>query len=419
MSTPPTASIPSPPMGRAVRSLFPYAAHYRPLNHGSFGSCPKSVLAAQQAWRNRIEEAPDFALRFVYPEELRKVRQAVAALVGAPVQDVVLVSNATTGTNTVLRSLKFAPGEQILTFSTSYGALEKTVRFVCAQSGAEPVQVPITYPTTTAAILQRTEDALRAAGGKIRLAVIDTISSVPAVRLPFEALTALCRRYACLSLIDGAHSVGCIPVDLSAWRPDFFTSNLHKWAHSTRPNALLYVAPEHQAHIHSLPISHGYNTPGIANPLPPQSAGATPFEEEFAFVGTPDISGMLAIPAALQFRASLGGEAAIQAYLHTLAHDSGAEVARRLGTDTLQGTQPEGIPMVNVRLPVPVPVPANLPRARTAFEQALWHTHNTFIPMFVHANALWARLSAQVYLDADDLAYAATALQDGCQAAGL
>lgn len=402
-------------MGRALRAQFPYAPHYRPLNHGSFGSCPNSVLAAQRAWRDRVEEAPDYALRLTYPAELRRVRAAVANLVGCDHQDLVLVPNATTGTNTVLRSLQFGPGDALLTFSTSYSALHKTVLFVCQRTGAQHIEVELGHPTTAAAILERTEDALRAAQGRIKLAVIDTISSVPAIRLPFEELTALCRRYRCLSLIDGAHGVGCIPLDLRAWQPDFFTSNLHKWHHCPRPNALLYVAREHQMRIHSLPISHGYPAPGVPNPLPPATIDSA-FVEEFAFVGTTDISGVLAIPAAFAFRAALGGEAAIYAYLSKLSQTGGAEVARLLGTEVLQGPCAEGAPMVNVRLPWQGR-PADPLRARAAFEHTLRHRHDTFVPMFPHAGAWWARLSAQVYLEGEDLAYAATALQDGCRAA--
>jgi selenocysteine lyase/cysteine desulfurase len=37
---------------------------------------------------------------------------------------------------------------------------------------------------------------------------MDAISSVPAVRFPFESVVKLVREYNILSLVDGAHAIG-------------------------------------------------------------------------------------------------------------------------------------------------------------------------------------------------------------------
>ena len=395
-------------MGRSLLAAFPYAPGYRPLNHGSFGSCPRSVLAAQQHWRDRIEAHPDETLRFIVPPEMDRVRQHVADVVHCRRQDVVLVQNATTATNAVLRSLAFKPGDKILYFSTSYGALEKTVLYLCNSTPAQPLRVDITYPTTTDAILTHTEAALGQGG--VKIAVIDTVSSMPSLRLPYAQLVALCRRYDCLSLIDGAHGVGCIPLNLQRLAPDFFTSNLHKWYLCARPAAFLYVAAQHQKMVRALPTSHGYGAPGGANPLPAYPAHS-PFETEFGFVGTMDFSSFLSVPAAADFRASLGGDEAIFQYIHDLSAHGGARAAAILGTEVLRGTEPEGAPMVNVRLPLPHP---GDPDVRLALERALWRDYQTFIPLCAHAGAWWARLSAQVYLDGDDFDTAGHALREVC-----
>lgn len=65
-------------------------------------------------------------------------------------------------------------------------------------------------------------------GGRVRLAVIDHIISLAPVHLPVAPLCALCRRYGAASLVDGAHAVGAVPLDLPSLRADFYTSNLHK-----------------------------------------------------------------------------------------------------------------------------------------------------------------------------------------------
>ena len=77
------------------------------LNHGSFGACPHVVLQRQRELRCQMEARPVQFLVRQMPELLDASRQRLAETVGADPQDLVFVSNATAGVNSVLRSLPF------------------------------------------------------------------------------------------------------------------------------------------------------------------------------------------------------------------------------------------------------------------------------------------------------------------------
>src|SRR5687767_6154140 len=84
------------------------------LNHGSFGACPRAVLDYQAELRKRLEASPVQFMHAV-PEELERLRKLVGPFVGADPADIVFVRNATEGVNAVLRSLRFQPGDELLT----------------------------------------------------------------------------------------------------------------------------------------------------------------------------------------------------------------------------------------------------------------------------------------------------------------
>jgi selenocysteine lyase/cysteine desulfurase len=140
--------------------------------------------------------------------------------------------NATTGINTVLRNLVFQPGEHILYFATIYGACERTVSYITETTPAKSVKISYTYPVEDDWLVSAFKSKVKEvedAGGKVKIAIFDTVVSMPGVRMPFEKLTAACKELGVLSCIDGAHGVGHLKLDLGAFDPDFFVSNCHKY----------------------------------------------------------------------------------------------------------------------------------------------------------------------------------------------
>src|SRR5262245_29318257 len=84
------------------------------LNHGAFGACPRPVLEYQRKIRDRLERQPiDFFVRDL-EGSLDDARGRLATFLGADPEGLVFVPNATAGVNTVLRSLHFRRGDQLL-----------------------------------------------------------------------------------------------------------------------------------------------------------------------------------------------------------------------------------------------------------------------------------------------------------------
>ena len=159
-------------------------------------------------------------------------RAAMASFLNLPTDEVVFLPNATTAINVVLENLRFKEGEVILHLSTLYSSVAMMIEYIHESRGVESVNVTLEYPIGDDVLVSRFQAAIQNVKSdkkrSVRVAIFDTISSLPGVKVPWERLVEVCREEKVLSLVDGAHGVGQIALDLSAVRPDFFTSNCHK-----------------------------------------------------------------------------------------------------------------------------------------------------------------------------------------------
>ena len=88
------------------------------------------------------------------------------------------------------------------------------------------------------------------------------------------------RRQNILTLVDGAHAVGGIELNLKKLNPDFYLLNTHKWFYTHRSSCLLYVRKDLQKLIHPIITSFGY---------------LQSFQNKFFWLGTKDYSPYLTI----------------------------------------------------------------------------------------------------------------------------
>jgi len=261
------------------------------LNHGSFGACPRPVLARQNELREEMEaNLTQFMIRRL-EGLLEPVREELAAFVGADPRDLVFVRNATSGVNAVLRSLDLRPGEELLVSNMEYGASRNALDFVAERSGAIVVVADIPFPIESEdqvlqALLQKVTD-------RTRLLLIDHITSPTALVLPIQRIIDSMKERGIETLVDGAHGPGQVPLALDELGALAYTGNCHKWLCTPKGSALLWVRRDWQDRVRPTSISHGATT------LP--DAPRSRFLEEFDWTGTDDPTPWLCIPEAIAF----------------------------------------------------------------------------------------------------------------------
>jgi isopenicillin-N epimerase len=310
---------------RANWDLDPDRAH---LNHGSFGAAPRVVREAQARWQRIIDSNPMRYYRALRRPAVIDARRAAADFLHLSVDELVLVPNATVGVSTVLASLDFEPGDEILLSDHAYGAVRLAAGRFAAAAGARVLTVNVA--------LTATEDEAVAAfdahiSPRTRVVVVDQVTSPTARGLPVRRVAELARTRGAVTLVDGAHAPGMLDVDVASLGADFWVGNFHKWAFAPHSVAGLWVASPWRQQIRPLVVSwddeEGYPA-------------------AFDLQGTLDYSAWLCLPTALDFIDQLGadrlrrhnsalvryGQAVLASALRTRPIDTGvgtADVAAR------------------------------------------------------------------------------------------
>jgi isopenicillin-N epimerase len=342
------------------------------LNHGSFGACPRDVFARYQEWQLELERRPVEFLARRIDGLLAEARAALGTYVNADPDDLVFVQNATAGVNLAAWAAGLEPGEEVLSTSLEYGALDLAWEHICSHAPARYVRMPVTVPLD-----DPVEEIWSGVTDRTRVLFLSQVTSETALELPVKELCRRARERGIKTVVDGAHVPGQIPLDLRALDVDYYAGNCHKWLGAPKGAGFLYVRRELQATIAPLVIGWGYE-------------GASTFVSRHEKQGTRDPAAYLSVPAAIEWQRDHDWDA-VRERCRRLAADTPA----RLGLEAL-GT---GLQMVAMRLPADAP--ADLQRR-------LYDEYRIEIPVFEPRTI---RASFHGYNDESDLHALANALE--------
>lgn len=355
------------------------------LNHGSFGAVTRELHERRMELLGELgRDTLGFFLRR-YQDALDGSREVLAGFLGADLDGLVFVPNATHGVNAALRSLQLEPGDEVVTTNHGYGACVKALAWVAYEAGAKMRVAEIPTP------LQGPEDILEVVlaevGPRTRLVMLDHVTSPTAIVFPVERLVQELTERGIATLIDGAHAPGMLPLDLRELGATFYTGNCHKWVCAPHGAAFFYVHPDQRARVHAPIISHGRGF---------QGSGRTDMHLEFDWIGTIDPTPWLLVGEAIEVLETAVGWEEIRAHNRGLALQARAELMARPGFEPICPPEMLGS-MVAMRV---APGPEEPPDA-ILFERAaqkwLFDAHHIRVPILVWASMRLIRVSAHLY----------------------
>ncbi len=367
----------------ALKSRFLLREDITYLNFGSFGACPRPVFEDYQKWQLELETEPVQFIAVNGPNYLKQSREALATYINCSSDDVVYVMNPSYAINIIAKSLQLNRGDEILSTNLEYGALDRTWNYYCKKAGAAYVRQLITLPLVSKE--KFVDDFFKGLSSKTKAIFISQITSTTGLVFPVKEICDIAKQKGLLTIVDGAHVPGHIPLNLAEIKADVYTGACHKWMCTPKGCSFLYVKKDFQSLFDPLLVSWGYESAAPSH---------SRFLDYHQMQGTRDFSAFLTVPRAIQFMKENNWQQ-VAADCRKLAHSNYQRFCDLLGTQPLSPITDEFLAQM-CSIPVTTKEPEKLQRL-------LFEKYKIEIPVMVQEKHIFIRYSIQAYNSQEDL----------------
>ncbi len=355
------------------------------LNHGAYGACPQPIFDNFQHWQRKLEFEPTQFITKKSKDALLISKQALAAYIGCRQEDFFFLQNPTTAVNQVIKSLCLQPGDEVLSTNHEYGAIDKTFSFYAKKHGFTYRKQNISLPLLTKE--QFIEDFWKGYNKNTKVISIGQCTSTTALVFPVKEICEKAKALGLITIVDGAHIPGHLPLNLQEIQCDFYTGTLHKWLLSPKGCTFLYVNKKFQDDLEPLIISWGYEA---------AAPSKSKFLEENEMQGTREISAFLTVPAVMQFFTE-NNMAARQTACREIILAQYPVFCDLVGSKPLCAVSGEFLGQM-CSIPITTDNPLQL-------KETLYSQYKIDIPVMQRGNDIYLRISYQVYNTIDELEY--------------
>ncbi len=266
------------------------------LNHASIGTIPRQVHNARVEYLALCESNPWLYMWSTPWEPIREeVRDGAARVLGVPPADLAITHNTTEGFNILANGLPIGPGDEVL-FST----LNHDGASVCWELGAERrgftarrFEFPV-VDVPGMSVADVVELYRRQIRPETRVLVFPHVDNAVGLRHPLPELVAMAKAEGVKYVaVDGAQTVGMIPLNVAASGVDAYSASPHKWLQSPKGLGLLYVRADLRTELRPMWVTWGQR----------RWAGTGRIYEDY---GTRNLPEVMALGDAVDFQAALG-----------------------------------------------------------------------------------------------------------------
>jgi selenocysteine lyase/cysteine desulfurase len=295
------------------------------LEHGYFGAMASPVQKALDDGNRLVNERLSPFVRGEYTlTYLDELRVRLASLIGATPEEILLTRSASESMQVLIGQYHdLKSGDAVLWSNLDYPAMKNAMRWLHERRGVTVIELQIELPVTPAELMSCYEDAIRNTPN-LKLMLLSQVFPSNGQVAPVKEITALARSRGVDVLVDSAHALGQMPLDVQDLDIDFAGFNLHKWIGAPLGVGFVYIRKSALSKIEPHFGDRDFPNDDIRCRL---------------HGGTPSIGAVLAVPAALEFHDWVGGAGVKAARFSLLRNYWMRRVADLPGLRLLSATQ--------------------------------------------------------------------------------
>lgn len=237
-----------------VRKDYVLNPEYINLESGYYNIIPTPTLKKFTQHISEVNFQGSLYMRTVQWENKKRIAARLAGMLNCPAENLILTRNTTESLDMIIGGYPWEAGDEAILALQDYGAMKDHFEQVAGRYGVvcRTVSVP-NHPDSDAELVRLYEEQITS---KTRMIMICHMINITGQILPVRKICDMAHRHGVEVLVDGAHCVGHIPVDIEALDCDYYGSSLHKWLSAPLGAGMLYVKSEHIPKIWPLLAEH-------------------------------------------------------------------------------------------------------------------------------------------------------------------
>ncbi len=266
-----------------IRKDYTLKPDYINLENGYYNIIPNPTMEAFITHVRAVNYEGSHYMRTVQWENKKRITGRLAEMLNTTDKNLVITRNTTESLDLIIGGYPWKEGDEAVFALQDYGAMREHFKLISKRYGVvcREVSVP-NHPESDEELVALYETQINP---KTRMLMICHMVNITGQILPVKKICDMAHRYGVEVLVDGAHCIGHIPVDLPALGCDYYGSSLHKWLSTPLGAGLLYVRSEHIDKIWPLLAEH-HREPGDIGRL--NHTGTHPVHTDLAIADAMD-----------------------------------------------------------------------------------------------------------------------------------
>lgn len=239
---------------RRIRVDYALKPDYINLENGYYNIAPIPTIQKFLKHVENVNYEGSYYMRTVQWDNKKRIANRLATLVGCKDDELIITRNTTESLDMIIGGFPWKEGDEAIFAVQDYGAMREHFKLVSKRYGVvnKIVSVP-NHPSSDEELVSLYEEQITP---RTKLLMVCHMINITGQIMPIRKICDMAHKHGVEVMVDGAHCVGHIAVNIAELDCDYYGSSLHKWLSTPLGAGILFVAKRNVPKIWPLLAEH-------------------------------------------------------------------------------------------------------------------------------------------------------------------